>query len=48
MSRATREAFNPNGKSCYRVIERGTALGNRKPKHGLGTWVMRCYIRGNT
>src|SRR6266566_2217713 len=44
MSRTAREALKPSGKPYYRLIERGVALGYRKPKKGPGTWLVRRYV----
>jgi integrase len=44
MSRTAREALRPSRKPYYRPIERGIALGYRKPKKGPGTWLVRRYV----
>jgi integrase len=44
MSRTARETLKPSGKPYYRPIERGVALGYRKPKKGPGTWLVRRYV----
>ena len=44
MSRTAREALKPSRKPYYRLIERGIALGYRKPKKGPGTWLVRRYV----
>ena len=44
MSRSAREPLRPSRKPYYRMIERGIALGYRKPKKGPGTWLVRRYI----
>jgi integrase len=44
MSRTARETLRPNRKPYYRLIERGIALGYRKPSKGPGTWLVRRYI----
>jgi integrase len=44
MSRTAREALRPSRKPYYRVIERGVALGYRKPKKGPGAWLVRRYV----
>jgi integrase len=44
MSRTAREALKPSRKPYYRLIERGVALGYRKPKKGPGTWLVRRYV----
>ena len=44
MSRTARENTRPSRKPYYRPIERGIALGYRKPKKGPGTWLVRRYV----
>jgi integrase len=44
LSRTARETLKPNRKPYYRLIERGTYLGYRKPQRGPGTWVVRRYV----
>src|SRR5215472_2383491 len=44
MSRTAREGLKPSRKPYYRLIERGVALGYRKPKKGPGTWLVRRYV----
>jgi integrase len=44
LSRTARENLKPNRKPYYRLIERGTYLGYRKPQRGPGTWVVRRYV----
>ena len=44
LSRTARETLQPSRKPYYRLIERGTYLGYRKPQRGPGTWVVRRYI----
>jgi integrase len=44
MSRTARETLRPSRKPYYRPIERGIALGYRKPKKGPGTWLVRRYV----
>jgi integrase len=44
MSRSARETLKPRGKPYYRPIERGVALGYRKPKKGPGAWLVRRYV----
>ena len=44
LSRTARETLKRNRKPYYRLIERGTYLGYRKPQRGPGTWVVRRYI----
>jgi integrase len=44
MSRTARETLRPSGKPYYRPIERGVALGYRKPKKGPGAWLVRRYV----
>jgi len=44
MSRTARETLKPSRKPYYRPIERGIALGYRKPKKGPGTWLVRRYV----
>jgi integrase len=44
VSRTAREGLKQNRKPYFRLIERGTYLGYRKPKKGPGTWIVRRYI----
>jgi integrase len=44
VSRTAREGLKPNRKPYFRLIERGTYLGYRKPLKGPGTWVVRTYV----
>ena len=44
MSRTARETLRRSRKPYYRPIERGIALGYRKPKKGPGTWLVRRYV----
>src|SRR6476660_7537274 len=44
LSRTARETLKPSRKPYYRLIERGTHLGYRKPLRGPGTWVVRRYV----
>jgi hypothetical protein len=44
LSRTAREALKPGRKPYYRLIERGTYLGYRKPQRGPGAWVVRRYV----
>jgi integrase len=44
LSRTARETLRPSRKPYYRLIERGIALGYRRPKKGPGTWLVRRYV----
>jgi integrase len=43
-SREARGRLKARGKPYYRLIEKGLHLGYRKPKEGVGQWVVRHYV----
>jgi|SoiMethySBSTD1v2_1073268.scaffolds.fasta_scaffold25984_2 integrase len=47
-TRAARGRLKPRGKPYYRALDEGLHIGYRKPRTGVGKWVMRHYAGGQT